>query len=413
MLRSTNLALRGMTLLSRFFLVFALAKLLTPEELGVYGLISATVTYALFIVGLDFYTYVTREIAGIPLEEVGVKIKSQGALSLVMYVLAFPLLLLVFVTGLLPYELAPFFFALVALELFGQELCRLLVALNHQLAATVVLFIRQGLWPVALVGLMLWSEQTRNLHTLLSLWILGGVLAVVLGVRTLLKVGIRGWNISIDRAWIFKGIRVALPLLVATLCLRGVVTVDRYLVDELSGAEILGAYVLFYGLANTLMAFLDAGVFMFSYPNLISAFKKADEVAFKSLVGKMAFQTMAMILGFSIAAMLILPSLLEWIGKPVYLENQSIFWCLLLATGCNALGMISHYILYSHGKDRMIIMSHVLSLPVFTVALLVASQFDVLLAVPLAMAMTYLFVLIFKSVACYLSVPRKFIGLNL
>ena len=61
-LRVLNVFLRGMTLVSKFSLIFVLAKYLDAAELGLYGLVVATVTYSLYLVGLDFYSYSNREI---------------------------------------------------------------------------------------------------------------------------------------------------------------------------------------------------------------------------------------------------------------------------------------------------------------------------------------------------------------
>ena len=60
--RLTNIALRGMTLGSKFVLIFVLAKLLEPAEVGLYGLFTVSSGYVLMALGFDFYTYATREL---------------------------------------------------------------------------------------------------------------------------------------------------------------------------------------------------------------------------------------------------------------------------------------------------------------------------------------------------------------
>ena len=59
MRRFFNLGLRG-GMVCKFLLIFFLARILPPEELGTYGLFTATVGYALYFLGLDFYTYSGR-----------------------------------------------------------------------------------------------------------------------------------------------------------------------------------------------------------------------------------------------------------------------------------------------------------------------------------------------------------------
>lgn len=76
--RLINIALRGMTLGSKFLLIFFLARFLEPAELGLYGLLVATIGYALYLLGLDFYTYSTREILKRERNEWGGLLKNQA-----------------------------------------------------------------------------------------------------------------------------------------------------------------------------------------------------------------------------------------------------------------------------------------------------------------------------------------------
>src|SRR5215469_6205808 len=55
------LLLRGLTLASRFLLSLLLARMLSPDALGEYGLITATLAFALLALGLEFYSFTYRE----------------------------------------------------------------------------------------------------------------------------------------------------------------------------------------------------------------------------------------------------------------------------------------------------------------------------------------------------------------
>ena len=89
LIRLINVALRGTTLASKFLLIFFLAKFLEPKQLGLYGLLTVTIGYALYLLGFDFYTFTTREIIKLKRHEWGGLLKDQGALSLVLYVLSY------------------------------------------------------------------------------------------------------------------------------------------------------------------------------------------------------------------------------------------------------------------------------------------------------------------------------------
>lgn len=406
--RLINLALRGMTLVSKFLLIFILARYLEPSELGLYGLLIATISYALYLLGFDFYAFTTREILKLEPGERGGLLKSQVALTLVLYVIFLPLLCLIFALELLPWYLAGWFFVLLIVEHIAQELGRLLVAISEPLLASWIMFLRGGLWAIFITGLMFFQAETRTLHYVLAAWSLGGISSVVLGLYRIKQLRMGGWHKHIDWLWIIKGLKVAIPLLVATLALRGLFTFDRYFFEALQGLEILAAYVLFIGVCNALMSFLDAGVFVFLYPQMISAYNRQENDAFKKCMRALLLQTIAVTLVVSLISFLVLPYLLEWIGKSVYLEQVSLFPWLLLSTGIYALGMIPHYGLYAQGYDRPIIFSHIAGLFIFLIAAWLMSLYSQQIAVPVGLCVAFTFILFWKSLAFFKLTPAQY-----
>ena len=407
--RLLNLAIRAATLGCRFLFIFFLAKLLTPEELGLYGLVTATIAYVLYLVGLDFYTFTTRELVKLERAQWGSVLKNQAALSLLLYAVVLPLVLLVFVAGLLPWQVAKWLFVLIVLEHVCQEMSRLFVAVNEQLFASLQLFLRSGSWAVVATALMLMAADMRHLDTVFALWVAAGVATVGLGVYKLCRLRVGGWQLPVDWSWIWRGVKIAVPLLVATLALRGVATFDRYWLQELTSLQVVGAYVLFMGISGTLMAFLDAGVFAYAYPALIKAFHSQDSQQFRVQMRVLRLHTLVVTLVFSAVSILVLPYLLGWIANPVYLHYQQLFPWLLLAMGLNAVGMVPHYALYAQKQDRPIVQSHVWSLVVFVTVTGLVSFWDPLRAVPVGLCVAYFFILVWKFYAFRKLTPANYL----
>lgn len=397
----TNIALRGATLASRFLFVFFLARFVAPSSMGIYGLFTATVGYALYLIGLDFYTHSTREIIKKDKKEWGAILKNQIALSAVLYLVCIPLLCLMFTFDVLPVGLLPWFVVILILEHVNQELSRLLIAISEQLMSSTLLFIRQGSWALVIVALMYFDTAARTLHFVFAAWALAGVSAVSIGIYRLRQIEIGGWQQAVDWAWIIKGLKVCVPFLVATLALRGIQTLDRYWLEAVAGIEAVGAYVLFMGMASTLMAFLEAGVFAYGYPALIKSHHNNQANEFRGHLHKMLLLTVAFSILFSALTWMVLPYLLHWIGNDFYFKHQELYGWLLLAMIINALGMIPHYALYAQGKDRPIIVSHILSMFVFVAATSLFIRFQPLTAIPMGMSAAFAFILLWKSV-CYL-----------
>ncbi|WP_315337190.1 hypothetical protein [Pseudomonas grimontii] len=407
-MKLSNIAIRGLTLVSKFLLVFFLARFLEPAELGVYGLLAATVGYSLYFLGFDFYNYSTRELLKRERQDWGALLKAQGALTLILYAIFLPLLSLVFINDLLPMYVIGWFFVLLILEHLNQELGRLLLTASEQLCASLVLFLRSGVWAVLVTGLMFYKPDMRNLDVVFAAWTLGGVAALVLGGLRVKRMELSGWRQKIDWVWIFKGLKVALALLIATLAIRGVFTLDRYWFQELAGLEVLGAYVLFMGVSMALMSFLDAGIFAFIYPGLISGYQQSDAVGFRRGMHKLLLQTVCVSGAFALIALLAIGPLLVWLDKPLYSEQQGLFIWILLATVLYAVGMIPHYGLYAQGRDRPIIYTHIASLFIFILATWCFAQYWPHLAVPLGLCVSFFCVLCWKSWSFHRLTPAPY-----
>lgn len=406
--RLTNFSLRGLTMASRLLLLFLLARLLEPAEVGLYGLVAASIGYGLYLVGLDFYIYTTRELIKADKSQWGCLLKSQCGLLGILYVIFLPVLALLFLLGPLPWHVAPLFYLLLFLEHLNQELSRLLVAMSRPLMASFVLFLRSGLWIFALVPTLLVREDSRSISTVLLFWSLGGASAAVVGLASLQRMAFGGWHRAIDWRWIGRGLRVALPFLLATLALRGVFTADRFWFEALADMEVLAAYVLFIGVAGALVSFLDAGVFVFQYPSLVRWWNGQSPADFRRESRTLLVQTFMVSFVFAALALVMMPKLLTWLDREVYTQHVSMFPYLMSAMVLYALSMIPHYILYAQGHDRPIFYSHLFLLICFMAATWLISLWDGYTAVPLALCLSFAVMLIWKTYACLKLTPSDY-----
>jgi O-antigen/teichoic acid export membrane protein len=395
--RFINIGLHSATLGTRFLFIFFLAKFLDPSLVGYYGLFAAAVGYALYFVGLDFYTYVTRELIKNPVEYRGQLLKNQAALSATLYLFLSPPAFIFLLNSGWPDYLIWWFFPILFLEYFNQEMSRYLVAMSEQITASCIHFFRQGSWALLIVALMMWNTSARHLEVVITLWALAGVVSAVIGIRKLRQLKIGGWRNSVNWGWVKKGVYVSFPFLVATLALRGIHTIDRYWLEALGGIEMVGAYVILLGVASSLLTFLDAGLFAFAYPSLIKLSQQGEYPAVHAKVQQIFLQTLIFCATFALLSWLALPHVLGWIGNPIYLNAQHWYPWLLGAMVLNAVSMIPHYALYASGQDRHIIYSHIAALIVFVLSVWVLSRSQSALAIPLGLNFAFALILIWKS----------------
>lgn len=405
--RVVNVFLRLLTLGSKFALIFLLAKFLGEGEFGLYGLFSATVAYVVMALGFDFYTHATREIINSEPSEWAGMLRDQCVFYGCAYLFILPACILVFAFGLMPWNLVVWFFLLLTIEHFAQEFNRLLVAISRPLQASLVLFFRYGAWAVVAAAVMWFSPEYRSLDFVLGSWIIGGLLALLLAMFFLRDLDKGSLLKPINWKWIKCGFFISIPFLLSTLSLRAVYTVDRYWVEHFNNVEILAAYILFAGLANVIMSFLDASVISFTYPGIVSAAGKRDGKLFVKKFKEMAVQVTVVSLVLAVMVVGLSGYLIEWIGKNSYLNNFDILYWVVLATVIFALSMIPHYGLYAFKDDRSIVFGHILTTPIFFAALYFFQSSIGPLTVPVSMLIAFLFLFFIKSVLFYRAFRSK------
>ena len=386
--RLLNVGLSGGGLAGKFILLFLLARLLTPGDFGTYGIIAATLSYCLYLVGLDFYTFAGREMAQTNRQKWPSMLRDQGVLYIFSYLVVIPQLGLLFWFNILPKELAVVFFILLVSEHLSLEYARTLVTLGRPIASGVLMFVRTGTLGYALI--YYYINRIGEIELFAVVWAWAGIdmIALCLGVLLLRKLPWAGRNRNVDWPWIIKGIRVALLLLIGTLALRGIFTIDRYFIDMVSGREMLGVYTLYLGISSGLIGLLDAAVFSFNYPKLISIYKRSDIIEFGRAKFIFFWQTILTIIVMSSVALLLIKYALHWVGKPVYLEQISIFYLLLTASSIFGLGHVPHYVLYAMGRDRSIVVSNTVGFVSFIIFSVIFGYLYKMTGVALAMILS-------------------------
>ncbi len=372
--RAVPFGLRISTLVLRSVLIFVLARYLDPVDVGLYGLMTVTISYVLFPLGLDFYAYATRELIREPVARRRVFLRSQVALTAVLYVLIGPALILLFSTGLLPWSVLLWFAALVPLEHLGAEIDRILIAFSDQFGASLSIFVRQGMLTLTVVPMLVFASTLRSIEMVLAMWVCLDLLGVLIGTILIgrhIRSVARG---RVDWAWIRRGVKVCLPLLFGTMCLRLMFTVDRQVVKSVDGLDALGAYALFMGIGSGLLSALYAGVLQFGYPKLVDTAHRRDLVAFRRSLRGLVWQSVALMGSIVVFVLLFQGMLLDFVGNGVYREFAWALPLVLLVTLIHGMSLVVHSAVYALDADRAILVLTVASSVVFgaTVAILVS-----------------------------------------
>lgn len=395
-IRLISLAMRLSALGARFLLFFILALYLPPNEVGLFGLISATVSYAAAFVGIDFYQYSNRELRQTSdVHHISI-IYSSISLYCITYIIAIPFFSLAFYFKIFDWSYFYIAIGILIFEHAGQELYRILVMIERPIIAGATLFLRLGFWVFALTCAMYLNPAFRNIETILWAWWLGTLSAFCLALRPILALRNGRRPNGMGKAWIIKGLRASIPLLVGTLCLRATVTFDRYLMELENSRELLGVYVFFAGMAAALPAILEAGVFSFRSPKLISAAQNSDSDDHRSIVMHLLRETITVSVVFFGASVFIFQFISDFIPNKIYSNNLEILLICIVSQTILSFSIVFHFAIYGMRLDNHIIMSHVLGLISFFASFHFFSIFFSFLSVPLALVACNSTVLTYK-----------------
>lgn len=364
-----NMLLRCLTLASKFFLMVYLAKVLPTEQLGIYALFTVTVSYALYICGLDFYTYTQREMLSAPLEKWGEIIRNQFIFYGVVYLFVLPIMLLIFIFDVLPWKIIGWFYLLLTLEHLSQELSRLLVTCGRVTLTSITLFFRCGAWVFVVVSIYKYNPDLKELWPIWAGWSLGVSVSIVVAMVPLSRIiGQCPKKITTDWQWIFKGLKKASQLLIGTLALRGLFTFDRYFLDLYAGKTQVAIYSFYMSIANAMMTFADAGIVTKIYPKIIVAYKSGKYDEFQRLLKALTIGIISLYAAFLVVMILIINQVLSYVGKDTYSDQIIILWILFLAMAIFSLSLVPHYSLYAHGNNRSIAIASILAFAAFIVS---------------------------------------------
>lgn len=379
--------------------MFFLARYMDSESVGYYGIFTATIGYGIFFIGVEFHVYVTRQILSVEKQERGNMLKGHAALSGLLYLAWLPFIAIFLYKVGWPEHLFLWFVPILFFEHFNQEVFRILVVMQKQITASILLFVRQGSWAFGIMILMTFVEDSRSLDIIMLIWLLAGAITAILGIRSLRSLEIGGWKRPISWVWVRRGLLVATPFLIAILAQRGILTFDRYWLKSLGGIEVVGSYVLFFGMVSALSAVLDAGVFSYTYPELIKHHLRNERAIARAKVLTMLYQTLAISVGFSVVCWLLIPIILTWIGNPIYVRHIGMFPWLLLAMTIYAVSQVLHWGLYAAGKDKAIVISHVAAIIAFVTVTWMASEKFGPYAVLIGLNSAFSMILLLKTIA--------------
>jgi len=395
----------------RFVLILSIAKLLSAEELGLFGLLSTTIGFFVLLFGFDFYGYANREMLAAGHENLFNILINQLYAYIPLYMVFMPFAIGVFWKEVLPWSYAGWFLTLVFIEHLSTEFNRALNMMQHPLAATVVLFLRSASWVLFVLPLMYFEAQWRHLDILLGGWLFGGVLSILFGIWFLSKHMMVKKNFKLDTTWILRGYKVGMIFFLGTLSLQAITLLDKFWLKYLSGEAMVGVYTFYWTLVLGMTAFIHAGMIVFLSPKIVKAFQEKQFDDFNALLSQFLKELAVASVFMVVVLFSIMPIVVEWVGKEIYTEHYHILYLLGVTGVFIVLTNHPHTFLYAARKDKYMLLANISALLIFISGMFVMKQMEGYTAieqVTLVMMGTYGWMLGIKSLG-YLYYRKEYL----
>jgi len=365
-----TLVLRVLTLASRFLLSLLLARMLSPAEMGEYGLLTAALALALLAVGLEFYTYTYREMVPASPERRTRIIADQAALGgMALFVVGLVLVGAV-VIGNFPAQLAPWFLIILVTEHASLEATRILIITSRPIRAYVGVFLRGGIWVYAITAVMFAVPSTRTLETVLVWWALGGMAAIgfsALALSDLPWRGVRGYRP--DWKGIRRGLDTARPFMLTAGSALVISYVDRFVIDQFVGREALGIYTFYSTILIGLWS-LGGSLSHQFLPKVIDGYAKGRR-AYRAALRPFFWTMLALASGTTVVCGLAIGPILTVLGLSAYVSGISVLYAMLPGIFLRMMSDVPSYAIYAARSDKALLLCNLGSALVSTVLNLV------------------------------------------
>lgn len=362
-----NIVIRLTVLALKLFGVIILAREMADTEFVTYGIVVSMLTFFIYLLGFDLYHYYSKEVVR------GIEAGAQVRRCFQIYFIGYALFLVVFgfinyFFQIIPLEWHFLFCVLVIAEHVNQEIQRLLVLKEHQLLSTFMVLLRHGGWVLVMLTFYLGGGSV-SLSIVMTAMATLSIIALLIGAKFVdlgeIVLSSKLFD-AINLKWLVSAAKSTWPLLLAALCFRGVLSVDRVYLEFVND-ENAAVYIFYMLMAGSLLAVYEAAVYSYIIPRLLRTKHRSEApLIVNSALGKViVLGLLALLFGGWSAEFIV-----RAIGKENYFSNVLLFYICVTAVIVYSLGQVYYYALYSWDMDKGILFSNLIGFVAFMIGLL-------------------------------------------
>lgn len=360
-----NVVLRFLPFLAKLGLTLYMTRFMGLADVGVYGLVLGAVGILTALLGQNLTFSVVRDISGESPSLVLRKMRDQALYCAFNYLVLAAVIFAVIVSGVTGLESRTLLaiLLLTVLEGLGNMAHNNISALNRQLLANWLLFIRAAVWIVPVVVLGVVYPAYRTVNVVLYGWIIGGALCLA----ATLWCGRRlPWRevlpLPMDWRWLWHSLKGSFLFWLGGMGLMAGGYVDRFVVEHFLTMEDVGVLTFYSSFAGAIFLMIQSGVAAFVQPRLITLHRRGDGRAFAREADQARWQTGVGAGLMSVLLAALVPLLGHFLDRPALVVNADILWLLLFAAWVRSNSEITGIVLYARHQDRPIWLGNLLFL---------------------------------------------------
>lgn len=368
-----NMVMRAASLLSRFALSIYMARMISLEELGLFGLIVGIAGVTPSVLGFGIGYFVRREVLTLESDEAFLLIRDRFVWNAMLAAVIWFSAITVSFICMLPIDMQYLLIAvIVTLEFLAFDTHIALINMRRPIAANFLLFVRSAFWIVPVILLGIYDPVFRSIDTILILWICTLILSLVLSVKVLPDVPWKYFlrcRISWEKQWhMFK---LAPLVYVNDVATNGQVYVERFIIAQLMGMMAAGIYTLYFSVAHGLYILVSTAVTQVSVTRLAALYCGGDRTQFSAALRREALRallfSLPVILTIFATALYLFPA----IGFDELAEEPVVLCLMLVSSLLKLFSDLSGIELYLRRQDMKLAIGSLSSF-VFYIALTLA-----------------------------------------
>jgi len=364
-----SVTLRAVGLVARFGLVAYLAKVLTLEEFGYFGILVAAIYMAPSVFGLGLHYRTNRDFVLADVKDIANTILTKAA------VVAMMLPLLVIVASGLSYffrhdhwlhgwfgRLEWLIVTLALLEVVLNDVHLALLSKAMLTHANTLSFIRTTAWIPPMVACFQSGVSLPRLEPVLGFWLGGQLFALFL---FLVLSRSWGWGKNIVFRQRLRGLfdefrSVSLPVYFSDLASVGASYGDRFLVAGIIDVRAAGVYTFFWSIANGISQLLNVGLVQPALSVFVKTHADQGRIGLDKKLQRSMLSAGGILLAVAPFGYFGGVVLTDFMKKVEFRNDAFILAILIAGAAVKVLADLSGYALYAARDDRRLFFANML-----------------------------------------------------